>query len=1088
MRTCLFLIAVLTGFVVGAETPDVTDSMVPFSRPTAVRWKGNTLARTMTSIHPYKGKLYTSAGEWNDNLGPCPMFAIDPYTGVYENEYDAGTETVWYFREDSEGRLYVPGVDEKEGAAHEGSFFRKGLDGLWKNLNTIPYGSITNLSGQGFAIHTWDLTCWKGKVFTAGYGLAMGPEGSDAKMSNATPQLRDCWRTYGSGWSSFKAYRRFCCFLPFENDLYCMPLNYATKRNLTAYPFEEWKYDETKGQFVCSSNTWANVAPGVTQTDYAFHSDYSAFDVQLWDPVRIGDRINYILGEHAMSIEPWCMFSAVSENGHLKATRVDLGSGVHPFCITRRGDKMLILAASFDSTAKRIVNTALESDDGLDFTPVFRFTSANPATAIAYYDGNYYVGMGDRARARVAWPTLEGTDVSGQIYRIRLPQEALQVVSETETLTLDEGSSGALRFRLSAAPADAVTLSVSVSGNPHLTLSADTLVFTPSNWSDWQTVTVSAADDRDYTVPRVASVRCCGEGLTSGFTSVQVNNNDIVPPGLVDLTCPEGAFYGTTDKVNVMVPFNDATDLGDTANRVLVKASALWITYEFAKAKTIDAYAIYNFNRDTYSCDERAPRAWTFAGANDLNGPWTVLDERMDEGNWAYGEKRFYVTETSGRYRFYRLNITANNGGEYTQFSHLEYYRMGEPDPDEEEDDDPQDEPPAVDPNAAGRLLVNEGFSLDDYATPSGTYGTSLSSIASKSQESVGFASTTKWNTMGSSQLLLFIDKEGTALPLPEAMTNVGFRAVGTSVGCNPGENNAAVRGAYRTFAAGTLAPTKTETGTYCFRVLLNVDSAAFARTTASESIVRSTGTSAPSVNYYGAGFTTAPSGNCYGILTSQPATLAFFIAKNAAGEARLVFRTVGVNGLTEKETDLGPATLGSTHICYAEVKVNASGNDVIRAGYQLVKDYTTDLVWQGAQTNDVISAGVYPGAIAIGGCYGTNKGNFRADEFAVGTSLRSVLAVPAMVDLEPPVIGGGTTDGTSLSFGQDAQRRPTFGVTVTNAKAGLTYQAYAAEHLTDEFRPYGEPIQATADGALPIVIPTDGKTSLFVKIVLSQR
>ena len=82
MKSMILAATALIGLVALAEAPDVTASLVPFSRPTAVRWSGNTLARTMTSIHPYRGKLYTSGGEWNDNLGPCPMFAIDPYTGA----------------------------------------------------------------------------------------------------------------------------------------------------------------------------------------------------------------------------------------------------------------------------------------------------------------------------------------------------------------------------------------------------------------------------------------------------------------------------------------------------------------------------------------------------------------------------------------------------------------------------------------------------------------------------------------------------------------------------------------------------------------------------------------------------------------------------------------------------------------------------------------------------------------------------------------------------------------------------------------------------------------------------------------------
>ncbi|MGD9782011.1 MAG: discoidin domain-containing protein, partial [Kiritimatiellia bacterium] len=70
--------------------------------------------------------------------------------------------------------------------------------------------------------------------------------------------------------------------------------------------------------------------------------------------------------------------------------------------------------------------------------------------------------------------------------------------SKAETLVRENGQ-GRFYVRLSRAPADDATVAVSRSaGDADLTvLSGGSLTFTPANWSVWQAVTLSAADDED---------------------------------------------------------------------------------------------------------------------------------------------------------------------------------------------------------------------------------------------------------------------------------------------------------------------------------------------------------------------------------------------------------------------------------------------------------------------------------------------------------------------------------------------------------------------------------------------------------------
>lgn len=67
----------------------------------------------------------------------------------------------------------------------------------------------------------------------------------------------------------------------------------------------------------------------------------------------------------------------------------------------------------------------------------------------------------------------------------------------------------------------------------------------------------------------------------------------------------------------------------------------------------------------------RAPKNWTFEGSNN-GSSWTTLDTRTNQTGWYSQEARsFYVGGSTG-YRYFRLNITANNGdGTYTEVGEI---------------------------------------------------------------------------------------------------------------------------------------------------------------------------------------------------------------------------------------------------------------------------------------------------------------------------------------------------------------------------------------------------------------------------------
>jgi len=79
----------------------------------------------------------------------------------------------------------------------------------------------------------------------------------------------------------------------------------------------------------------------------------------------------------------------------------------------------------------------------------------------------------------------------------------------------------------------------------------------------------------------------------------------------------------------------------------------------------------YSIQVNTIPEPNRAPKNWTMEGSND-NSSWTTLDTQTNQTSWSSGEVRNYqTTGVVTAYRYFRLNITANNGDANTQVADL---------------------------------------------------------------------------------------------------------------------------------------------------------------------------------------------------------------------------------------------------------------------------------------------------------------------------------------------------------------------------------------------------------------------------------
>ena len=194
---------------------------------------------------------------------------------------------------------------------------------------------------------------------------------------------------------------------------------------------EEWRFNKSKGIFECETRLWSEIAPNVETNDMlAVGTPSKSGYVAPVNAVPSKGLVVYVFGVVSVdSINPWCLYSAKNVNHHVKATKVNLGEGVYPFCIspytTKNGDKLLnVLAAQFDPTDRKVVNSVWESRDGVSFKKLFTFKTDQQASAIARTDAGFFVGIGWRFTTR--WKLVckdgasgtSGDDVSGGIYKI----------------------------------------------------------------------------------------------------------------------------------------------------------------------------------------------------------------------------------------------------------------------------------------------------------------------------------------------------------------------------------------------------------------------------------------------------------------------------------------------------------------------------------------------------------------------------------------------------------------------------------------------------------------------------------------------
>ncbi|WP_433241038.1 glycoside hydrolase family 6 protein [Streptosporangium sp. CA-135522] len=120
------------------------------------------------------------------------------------------------------------------------------------------------------------------------------------------------------------------------------------------------------------------------------------------------------------------------------------------------------------------------------------------------------------------------------------------IVASATSVSVPEGGSKTVGFRLGKAPASNVTVNLTKTGDADLTITPSTLTFTPANWNTAQNVTVSAAQDADQT-DGTATIAAAAAGHTGvSITATESDDDVVTPPG----EHVENPYAGATGYVN----------------------------------------------------------------------------------------------------------------------------------------------------------------------------------------------------------------------------------------------------------------------------------------------------------------------------------------------------------------------------------------------------------------------------------------------------------------------------------------------------------------------------------------------------------
>ncbi|CAM5567178.1 discoidin domain-containing protein [Streptomyces fumanus] len=139
------------------------------------------------------------------------------------------------------------------------------------------------------------------------------------------------------------------------------------------------------------------------------------------------------------------------------------------------------------------------------------------------------------------------------------------------------------------------------------------------------------------------------------------------PIDITDLAGTVSDQYGVTGSEG-----HDMAVDNSVYSKYRTRHTATWLQYASAARSVVTGYALVSAN----DAQDRDPRSWTLRASTD-GTTWAVLDTRADESFTDRGQRKRYTFANKVPYRYFRLDVTANNGSSSTQFAEWEILGTG---------------------------------------------------------------------------------------------------------------------------------------------------------------------------------------------------------------------------------------------------------------------------------------------------------------------------------------------------------------------------------------------------------------------------
>ena len=176
--------------------------------------------------------------------------------------------------------------------------------------------------------------------------------------------------------------------------------------------------------------------------------------------------------------------------------------------------------------------------------------------------------------------------------------------------------------------------------------------------------------DRAYvSSPQKGAITYVNAAMNNTFAPVDLVNQ---VPTMTSNTAPSGVAAASNEASSSFAAWK-AFDRNNTTEWSTSGTSGVgWLSYDFgASYSPVVKYYSVMGRPNGESTTNLGPKTWTFEGSTN-GSSWTVIDTQTNAANWSQGESRTFSTSNTTAYRYYRINVSVNQGntnlciGEFT--------------------------------------------------------------------------------------------------------------------------------------------------------------------------------------------------------------------------------------------------------------------------------------------------------------------------------------------------------------------------------------------------------------------------------------